>query len=120
VTTIVGGLLTTGLFLFVQAMSPWIWLCVVAMTLAVAGHTLTQPAASTLISQAAAPGRQGAILGANNAAGSAARVAGPMIAGLLFSSVAHWAPIVFSALGMLPAAWLAWRAGRQIRLRAQA
>jgi MFS family permease len=119
VTTIVGGLLTTGIFLFVQAISPWIWLCVLAMTLAVAGHTLTQPATSALISQAAPPGRQGAILGANNAAGSAARVAGPMIAGLLFSTVAHWAPIVFSALGMLPAAWLAWRAGRQILLRAQ-
>ena len=117
VPTIVGGLLTTGAFLLVQAVSPWIWLCVVAMTLAVAGHTLTQPATSALISQAAPPGRQGAILGANNAAGSAARVAGPMIAGLLFSGVAPWAPIVFSAIGMLPAAWLAWRAGRQIRLR---
>jgi hypothetical protein len=40
-----------------------------------------------------------------------------MIAGLLFSDATPWAPIVFSAIGMLPAAWLAWRAGRQIRLR---
>lgn len=118
VTTIIGGLLVTGVFLFVQAVSPWVWLCVVAMTVAVTGHTLTQPATSALISQAAPHGRQGAILGANNAAGSAARVAGPMLAGLLFSTVSHWAPIVLSAFGMLPAAWLAWRAGRQIRLRA--
>lgn len=120
VTTITAGLLLTGSFLLVQAVSPVIWLCVVAMTAAVTGHTLSQPATSALISRAAAPGRQGAILGANNAAGSAARVAGPVIAGLMFSEISPHAPIVFAGLGMIPAAWLAWRAGRQLRIRAGA
>ncbi len=118
VVTIVAGLSVTGVFLLVQAASPWIWLCVVAMTLAVTGHTLSQPATSALISQAAPHGRQGAILGANNAAGSLARVLGPVVAGVLFSSVSHWAPIVFAGVGMIPAAWLAWRAGHQMRIRA--
>ncbi|MCR5881016.1 MFS transporter [Phenylobacterium sp. J367] len=59
VSTIVAGLLVTSVFLLVQAASPWVWLCVVAMTLAVTGHTMTQPATSTLISQAATPGPPG-------------------------------------------------------------
>ncbi len=117
VTTIVAGLVVTSVALLAQAASPWVSLCIAALTVAVTGHTLTQPATSSLISQAAPHGRQGAILGANNAAGSAARVIGPVLAGIMFSSLAHWAPIVFAGLGVLPAAWLAWRAGRQLRLR---
>jgi DHA1 family tetracycline resistance protein-like MFS transporter len=120
VTTIILGFTATCICLLVQAASPYIWLCVAAMVVATSGHTMAQPATSALISRAAPPGRQGAILGANNAAGSAARVAGPMIAGVMFSSVSNWAPIVFAGLGMLPAAWLAWRAGRQLRLKAKA
>lgn len=116
VPTIIAGLLIAGGFLLVQAVSP-IWLAIVAMTVAVTGHTLSQPATSALISHAAPVGRQGAILGANNAAGSAARVLGPVIAGVIFSSIGPNAPVIFAGLGMIPAAWLAWRAGRQLRLR---
>jgi MFS family permease len=117
VATIVAGLSVTSVALLIQAASPWVWLCIAAVTVAVTGHTLTQPATSALISEAAPQGRQGAILGANNAAGSAARVIGPVVAGMLFSSVGGWAPIVFAGVGIVPAAWLAWRAGRQLRLR---
>jgi MFS family permease len=120
VATIILGFTATCIFLLVQAASPWVWLCVLAMVVAISGHTLAQPATSALISRAAPAGRQGAILGASNAAGSAARVVGPMIAGVLFSSVSHWAPIALAGVGMLPAVWLAWRAGRQLRLKAMA
>lgn len=116
VPTIIAGLLVAGAFLLVQSVSP-VWMAVVAMTIAVTGHTLSQPATSALISHAAPPGRQGAILGANNAAGSAARVLGPVIAGIIFSSIGPNAPLIFAGLGMAPAAWLAWRAGRQLRMR---
>jgi MFS family permease len=116
VPTIIIGLLFAGAFLLVQAFSP-MWLAIVAMTAAVTGHTLSQPATSALISHAAPAGRQGAILGANNAAGSAARVLGPVIAGVIFSSIGPNAPLIFAGLGMAPAAWLAWRAGRQLAIR---
>jgi len=115
---IILGLGIAGVSLLVQAFSPE-WFVVVAMTAAVTGHTLTQPATSALISRAAPANRQGAILGANNAAGSAARVVGPVLAGLMFSA-SHAAPVIFAGLGMAPAAYLAWRAGQQLKLRAAA
>lgn len=111
--TIVGGLLITGLAILVVALTGEIWLAVVALVAATAGHTMSQPATSALISHSAPPDKQGSTLGANNAAGSAARVLGPAIAGGLFS-LSIDAPFLFCAVGMLPSAWLAWRAGRAV------
>ncbi|MDX9997624.1 MAG: MFS transporter [Phenylobacterium sp.] len=111
--TIVGGLTITGIAVLVTALSGQTWLVVVALIAATAGHTMSQPATSALISHSAPPDKQGSTLGANNAAGSAARVLGPAIAGALFG-LAIDAPFLFCALGMGPAAWLAWRAGRAV------
>lgn len=111
--TIVGGLTITGIAVLVTALSGQTWLVVVALIAATAGHTMSQPATSALISHSAPPDKQGSTLGANNAAGSAARVLGPAIAGALFG-LAIDAPFIFCALGMGPAAWLAWRAGRAV------
>ncbi|WP_411287470.1 MFS transporter [Phenylobacterium sp.] len=114
--TIALGLSLTAICLMIQAISPWPWLVVVCMVLGVAGHASTQPAVTSLVSRSATPDRQGATLGASTAVGSLARVAGPIIAGVLFSSVGPSAPIVFSALGLIPAAWLGWRAARLLHV----
>jgi len=42
-----------------------------------------------------------------------------VLAGLMFSA-SHAAPVIFAGLGMAPAAYLAWRAGQQLKLRAAA
>lgn len=117
VRTVIFGLVTTAAFLLAQSISPYAWLAVVLMVIAVMGHTITQPASASLVSQAAPPDEQGATLGANNAASAAARVLGPVAAGLAFSSLGSWAPFVLAAVGILPAAWLAWRGGLALARR---
>lgn len=117
VRTIVVGLGVTAVFLLAQSVSPWAWLATILMIVAVIGHTMSQPASSSLISQAAPPDQQGATLGANNAASAAARVLGPVLAGFAFSGLGPWAPFVLAALGILPAAWLAWRGGLALARR---
>jgi MFS family permease len=111
------GLLLTAAALGLQAAAPLAAIAVACMVAAVAGHALSQPAMSSLISRAAPPDRQGSTLGANAAAGSLARVCGPVMAGLLYSSTTNNWPILFAAAGMGPAAWLAWRVGRGEALR---
>jgi MFS family permease len=117
VNAICGGLIITSLFLAIQAFSPSTWFAAGLMTIAVVGHTLSQPATTSLISRAADADRQGSILGANAAASSLSRVCGPIIAGLLFSEVGPVAPFMFAAAAMLPAAWLASRGARLLILR---
>jgi len=112
VRTVVLGLSITAAFLLVQSISPWAWLAVLMMVVAVIGHTMSQPASASLVSRAAPANRQGAILGANNAASAAARVFGPVAAGFVFSTLGSWAPFALAAVGLLPAAWLVWLAGR--------
>jgi MFS transporter, DHA1 family, tetracycline resistance protein len=114
--TIVGGLLVTGVAVGVTIMGGPVWLVIVALVVATAGHTMSQPATSALISHSAPPDRQGSTLGANNAAGSAARVIGPTSAGFLFG-LSPDLPLLFCAIGMAPAAWLAWRAGQAVAAR---
>jgi MFS transporter, DHA1 family, tetracycline resistance protein len=114
--TVAIGLCCTGAALAAQAGAPAPLVAIVCLTAAVAGHGLTLPAMSSLVSRSASSETQGATLGANAATGSLARVAGPVIAGGLFSAVGLYAPGLFAAVGMLPAAWLAWRAGRRLRL----
>ena len=113
--TIAGGLVLASLCLFGMAVSPAGWLAALALTASVVGHALWQPAATFLVSHSAHADRQGAILGAGSATGSAARVVGPVLGGVLFSAIAPWAPVVGAALLMLPAAWLGWRAAEALR-----
>jgi DHA1 family tetracycline resistance protein-like MFS transporter len=116
--TIAGGMVIAGLTMFAMAGSPLAWMAVTALVISVIGHSAWQPAATAIASQSADPDRQGAILGALGASGSAARVVGPIFAGALFSGIGPWAPIVFAAIWMLPGAWLGWRAATALRRRA--
>lgn len=112
--TIAGGMVVAGLTMAAMAGAPWAWMAVSALVLSVLGHAAWQPAATAIASQSAAADRQGAILGSVTAAGSAARVVGPIFAGALFSAIGPWAPIVFAAIWMLPGAWLGWRAAMSV------
>jgi MFS transporter, DHA1 family, tetracycline resistance protein len=114
--TIAGGMTLCGVCYLAMAAAPWGVVAGVLLVASVAGHALWQPAATSIVAQSSPPDRQGAILGAGSASGSLARVAGPAVGGVLFSTIAPWAPIVFSAIFMLPAAWLGWRAARALRV----
>ena len=70
------------------------------------GQSLVFPCVAALISRATPPDRQGAMLGLNMAAGSLARMVGPLLAGSLFG-VAIGGPYWFGTALMLPAIWLA-------------
>ncbi|HQR87985.1 MAG: MFS transporter [Caulobacter sp. 32-67-35] len=69
------------------------------------GQSLVFPCVAALISRATPPDQQGAMLGLNMAAGSLARMAGPLLAGPLFG-LALGGPYWFGALLTLPAIWL--------------
>ena len=116
--TIVTGLVSASLCLFVMAAAPWGWMAVLFLTASVVGHAVWQPAATTIVSRATALDRQGAMLGAAGAAGALSRVAGPVAGGILFSAIGPWAPIAFAGLFMLPAARLGWRAVEALRREA--
>ena len=113
--TIVIGLIFAAICLLGMAASPWGWMAAVMLTASVVGHALWQPAGTAIVSHATDPDRQGAVLGAASASGSLARVIGPVFGGALFSGVGPWAPIVFAAVFMLPAAWLGAEAARRAR-----
>ena len=114
--TIAGGLTIASACMLAMAASPWGWLAGSLLVASVVGHAVWQPATTAIVSRSAPSDRQGAILGAGSAAGSLARVIGPVIGGALFSSVGPAAPIVFSGLFMLPAAWLGWSAAKALRV----
>lgn len=118
-TMIAASLLLAALFLSGLALSGSPTAAAVCFIGAVLGHMASQPAAAALISHLTPPDRQGAVLGANMAAGALARVTGPITAGVLISSIGLSAPFVAGALGMLPAIWLASDAARRRRLSAK-
>ena len=70
------------------------------------GQALVFPCVAALISRNTPPDRQGEMLGLNMAAGSLARMVGPLLAGPLFG-LAIGGPYWFGALLTLPAIWLA-------------
>lgn len=119
-TTIITGLIIAAIAYAAMAISPAAWIGSAFLVLGVIGHAMWQPAATAIVSRATDPDRQGAILGAASASGSLARVAGPVCAGILFSGVGSWAPLVFAGVFMLPGAWLGWRAARALRAQADA
>jgi DHA1 family tetracycline resistance protein-like MFS transporter len=88
---------------------------VVLMTLSAIGTSVAFPNSGALISRAADPRHQGQIMGLNNAAGALSRVVGPLIAGIAFSSVSKNAPFFIAAAAVLPAIWLALKAGQEAR-----
>ena len=76
------------------------------------GMAVTMPNISALISRSVDPDRQGAMLGLNMAASSAARIFGPIAAGAIFSGVGHDWPFLIGAILTVPAAVMAINAGR--------
>jgi len=78
------------------------------------GQSLVFPCVAALISRSTASDQQGAMLGLNMAAGSLARMAGPMLAGPLFG-LAIGGPYWFGALLTLPAIGLAVVISRSLR-----
>ncbi|WP_421937968.1 MFS transporter [Phenylobacterium sp.] len=113
-TIVIGALLASACYA-AMAISPTALVASVLLCVGVVGNALWQPAATSIVSRATHPDRQGAVLGAASASGSLARVAGPIVGGVLFSSVGPWAPLVSAGLWMLPAAWLGWRASQALR-----
>ena len=111
-TTIIGGLIFAGVYAGMAKAPPGPG--AVLLLAGVVGHALWQPAATAIVSRAADPDRQGAVLGAASASGSLARVLGIDMGGTLFSGIGPWAPLVFAGVFM-PPAWLGWRAAKALR-----
>ena len=72
------------------------------------------PNTGALISRAIGEGRQGQIMGLNNAAGALSRVLGPQAASLVFAHVSADGPFVLGALVVAPAIFLPLAAGRAL------
>jgi DHA1 family tetracycline resistance protein-like MFS transporter len=99
--------LTTGLAIIAVSLAitpfvPTAAFVPVAVGLTAFGQSLVFPCVAALISRATPPDKQGAVLGLNMAAGSLARMGGPMIAGPLFG-LAVGGPYWLGAVLMLPA-----------------
>ena len=94
------------------------WIIPIVMGIGACGMSLAMPNISALISRSSPPDRQGAMLGLNMAAGSMARIVGPMVAGVLYSAVGPDWPFLVGAVLTVPAAMMAINAGRAARRRA--
>jgi MFS transporter, DHA1 family, tetracycline resistance protein len=102
-----GRVLTAGLSiimlsLFATPFAPHAGLALVAVGCTAFGQSLVFPCVAALISRASPPDRQGQMLGLNMAAGSLARIAGPLTAGPLFG-LATGGPYWLGAALMIPA-----------------
>ena len=96
------------------------WIIPVIMGIGACGMSLAMPNISAMISRSSPPDRQGAMLGLNMAAGSVARIFGPIVAGLLYSGLGPDWPFLVGAALTIPAAIMAVNAGRAARRRAAA
>lgn len=100
------GLLINGVGLIslaALAYHPALLLLVCGIALFTLGDGLFQPSASALIANAAPAGQQGAVMGANQAQQSIARMAGPLLSAWLYGLFAS-APYATAALVVLLAA----------------
>lgn len=91
------------------------WIIPIVMAIGACGMSMAMPNISAMISRATPPDRQGAMLGLNMAAGSIARIFGPLVAGALFSGLGHDWPFLVGAALTIPAAVIAVNAGRALR-----
>lgn len=106
-----GRVLTTGLVIICVSLfvSPFVThpgLAIVAVGCTAFGQSLVFPCVAALISRASPPDRQGQMLGLNMAAGSLARIGGPLLAGPLFG-LATGGPYWFGAALTVPAIFFA-------------
>jgi DHA1 family tetracycline resistance protein-like MFS transporter len=99
-----------GLFLVGAAgtLLPGVWpFFILGGALLAIGSSLFNPSVQALISRHAGPGEQGEILGAMQGMASLARATGPLLAGLLYSSISSGAPYYASAAICLAVAFWA-------------
>ncbi len=96
------GLAIIALSLLATPFAPHASLAIVAVGCTAFGQSLVFPCVAALISRASPPDRQGQMLGLNMAAGSLARIGGPLLAGPLFG-LAAGGPYWFGAALMIPA-----------------
>lgn len=108
------GRIDLGLFSFPLVAG---WIIPVIMGIGACGMSLAMPNISAMISRSSPPDRQGAMLGLNMAAGSMARIVGPIVAGVLYSAVGPNWPFLAGAALTVPAAAMAINAGRAVRRR---
>ncbi|WP_449252835.1 MFS transporter [Brevundimonas naejangsanensis] len=108
------GRIDLGLFSFPLVAG---WIIPVIMGIGACGMSLAMPNISAMISRSSPPDRQGAMLGLNMAAGSMARIVGPIVAGVLYSAVGPNWPFLAGAALTVPAAAMAINAGRAVRHR---
>ncbi len=106
-----GRVLTVGLVIICASLlvSPFVThpvLAIVAVGCTAFGQSLVFPCVAALISRASPADRQGQMLGLNMAAGSLARIGGPLLAGPLFG-LAIGGPYWFGAALMVPAIFFA-------------
>jgi multidrug resistance protein len=111
------GVLTFGACLFLQTFNTVELMVPVLMAVSAFGMSMAMPNIAAVISRSSPPGRQGSMLGLNMAAGSGARVLGPIVAGAVYSGLGHNWPFWLGAAMTVPAAIVALNAGRVIRAR---
>jgi MFS family permease len=70
----------------------------IGVTLLVLGMALLRPAVTSMVSQAAGPARQGAVMGANQSIQSLADIVAPLAGGALIVAGAPGAPFLAAAL----------------------
>jgi len=102
-----GGMAITTVFLALQPQSTGAIMIVPFLALTAAGQSVAWPNISALVSHNVDWRHQGQYLGLNNAVSSLARLTGPFIAGMAFSSLGVNAPFYVASLLTLPAIALA-------------
>jgi len=117
-TTLIGGLCFMGVGLVTQGLSPVWEVAILGFAFVCIGQSICFPNLTALISQAAAPEHQGEMLGLNMSGMAFARIAGPVLAGQLFSAVAPGAPFAMAATMIAPGLWFAGQVRKQVRLLA--
>jgi MFS family permease len=102
--TLLGGLVANAIGLALLAGAHSWWRVGPALVLLTVGQGLAQVTLSTLMAGRAGPGRRGEVLGAQQAAGGLARVAGPALGGVLLGAAASGLPYLVGCAVTLLAA----------------
>jgi multidrug resistance protein len=97
VRVMVGGLVGTAAGLLIVAVAHDLWLLLVGLALLAVPSGLVFSTTTALISLAAGEREQGAVLGLSAAIGGAARIAGPIVATVLFQHAGIAVPLLVGA-----------------------
>jgi predicted MFS family arabinose efflux permease len=109
--------LAAGLFVFgssfaLQSVNHIGWLIIPIVMFGTLGQAVIFSNICAIISMMTAPDRQGAMQGLNMSTGAIARITGPVVAGVLFTTIGPDAPLWMGAAMTIPAGLLALGAGR--------